>query len=84
MNVRDPYALPLRGDRRAVSRHSDVAAAEIVGLAPRAVLVGFPEGLGIAGFDPARQISRTSRLVGDRCLAPPVPDAPNTAATLPG
>jgi len=56
MNVEDPYALPLAAIVEAVSRHADVAAAEIVGLAPRAVLVGFPEGLGIRGFDPARQI----------------------------
>jgi hypothetical protein len=33
-----------------------VAAAEIVGLAPRAALAGFPDALAIRGFDPARQI----------------------------
>ena len=40
----------------AVSRHAEVSAAEIVGLAPRAALEGFPASLEIRGFDPARQI----------------------------
>jgi glutamate formiminotransferase / 5-formyltetrahydrofolate cyclo-ligase len=56
MNVEDPYALPLAAIVEAVSRHADVAAAEIVGLAPRAALEGFPTTLEIRGFDPARQI----------------------------
>jgi glutamate formiminotransferase len=56
MNVEDPYALPLGVIVEAVSRHADVAAAEIVGLAPRAALEGFPGTLEIRGFDPARQI----------------------------
>ena len=56
MNVEDPIALPLAAIVEAVSRHADVAAAEIVGLAPRAALAGFPAQLEIRGFDPARQI----------------------------
>jgi glutamate formiminotransferase/glutamate formiminotransferase/formiminotetrahydrofolate cyclodeaminase len=56
MNVEDPYSLPLAAIVEAVSRHADVAAAEIVGLAPRAALAGFPDALAIRGFDPARQI----------------------------
>jgi glutamate formiminotransferase/glutamate formiminotransferase/formiminotetrahydrofolate cyclodeaminase len=56
MNVEDPHALPLAAIVEAVSRHADVAAAEIVGLAPRSALAGFPEALAIRGFDPARQI----------------------------
>jgi glutamate formiminotransferase/glutamate formiminotransferase/formiminotetrahydrofolate cyclodeaminase len=56
MNVEDPLALPLAVIVDAVSRHADIAAAEIVGLAPRAALTGFPAELGLRGFDPARQI----------------------------
>jgi glutamate formiminotransferase/glutamate formiminotransferase/formiminotetrahydrofolate cyclodeaminase len=56
MNVEDPYALPLAAIVEAVSRRADLAAAEIVGLAPRAALAGFPAQLEIRGFDPARQI----------------------------
>ena len=56
MNVEDPVALPLAAIVEVVSRHADGAAAEIVGLAPRAALVGFPAELEIRGFDPARQI----------------------------
>ena len=56
MNVEDPYALPLAAIVEAIARHADVAAAEIVGLAPRAALEGFPAELEIRGFDPARQI----------------------------
>jgi len=56
MNVEDPYHLPLASVVEAIARHADVAAAEIVGLAPRAALVGFPEDLEIRGFDAARQI----------------------------
>ena len=56
MNVEDPYSLPLAAIVDSVSRHADVAAAEIVGLTPRAALEGFPAELEIRGFDPARQI----------------------------
>ena len=56
MNVEDPHALPLAAIVEAVSRHAEVSAAEIVGLAPRAALEGFPASLEIRGFDPARQI----------------------------
>jgi len=56
MNVEDPDSLPLAAIVDAVSRHADVAAAEIVGLAPRAALAGFPAELEIRGFNPARQI----------------------------
>jgi glutamate formiminotransferase len=56
MNVEDPDSLSLAAIVDAVSRHADVAAAEIVGLAPRAALARFPAELEIRGFDPARQI----------------------------
>jgi glutamate formiminotransferase/glutamate formiminotransferase/formiminotetrahydrofolate cyclodeaminase len=56
MNVEDPVALPLAAVVRAVAAHAEIARAELVGLAPRAALEGFPTGLEIAGFDPARQV----------------------------
>ena len=56
MNVEDPLALPLAAVVEAVSRHADIGGAEIVGLAPRGALEGFPAWLELRGFDPARQI----------------------------
>jgi len=56
MNVEDPYSLPLAAIVEAIARHADVAIAEIVGLAPRAALAGFPQELEIRDFDPQRQI----------------------------
>jgi glutamate formiminotransferase/glutamate formiminotransferase/formiminotetrahydrofolate cyclodeaminase len=56
MNVEDPHALSLASIVEAVARHADVAAAEIVGLVPRAALEGFPPEVAIRGFDPTRQI----------------------------
>jgi glutamate formiminotransferase / 5-formyltetrahydrofolate cyclo-ligase len=41
---------------RAVARHAPVASAELVGLAPRAALEGFPEDIPMPAFDPARQV----------------------------
>jgi hypothetical protein len=56
MNVEEPYDLPLASIVEAISRRAGVAAAEIVGLAPRAALEAFPPEVEIRGFDPARQI----------------------------
>jgi glutamate formiminotransferase/glutamate formiminotransferase/formiminotetrahydrofolate cyclodeaminase len=56
MNVERPLELPLARVVQAVARHAEVAVAEIVGLAPRAALEGFPEDLPIRDFDPARQV----------------------------
>lgn len=56
MNVEDPFSLPLAAVVAAVAEHAEVRAAEIVGLAPRAALAGFPESIPLAGFDPARQV----------------------------
>ncbi len=42
MNVERPLELPLRTVVEAIQRHAQVAVAEIVGLAPRAALRGFP------------------------------------------
>lgn len=56
MNVERPLELPLAAVVEAVQRHAKVAAAEIVGLAPRAALEGLPEDLPLPGFDPERQV----------------------------
>jgi glutamate formiminotransferase / 5-formyltetrahydrofolate cyclo-ligase len=53
MNVERPLELPLANVVQAVSRHAALASAELVGLAPRAALEGFPDELELLGFDPA-------------------------------
>jgi len=53
MNVERPGELPLARVVQAVRRHAALASAELVGLAPRAALEGFPEDLQLVGFDPA-------------------------------
>ncbi len=56
MNVERPAEVPLREVVAAVRGHAEVACAELVGLAPRAALEGFPEDLAMPGFDPARHV----------------------------
>lgn len=51
MNVEQPLELPLRTIVEVVRRHAPVAAAELVGLAPRIALEGFPEDVPMPGFD---------------------------------
>jgi len=53
-NVED--ATPLRTLVAATQRHAPVAAAELVGLAPRAALEGFPTDVPMPGFEPDRHI----------------------------
>lgn len=60
MNVEDPYARPLAAIVAQVASLAPIAAAEIVGLVPRAALEGFPSELVIRGFDPARQIAENA------------------------
>lgn len=60
-NVHDPIAVPLvrvveRVAELARRHGARVAAAEIVGLVPRAALAGFPEELPIRGFESARAV----------------------------
>ncbi|HEY2630761.1 MAG TPA: hypothetical protein VGI26_00090 [Solirubrobacteraceae bacterium] len=52
MNVERPLELPLREVVEAVRRHAEVACAELVGLVPKAALLGFPEDVPLRGFDP--------------------------------
>jgi glutamate formiminotransferase/glutamate formiminotransferase/formiminotetrahydrofolate cyclodeaminase len=56
MNVERPLELALARVVEAVRRHGEVASAELVGLAPRAALEGFPRDLALVGFDPARHL----------------------------
>lgn len=48
-NVENHQAVTLVRVLEAVARHADVAAAELVGLAPRAALEGWPEGIVLRG-----------------------------------
>jgi glutamate formiminotransferase/glutamate formiminotransferase/formiminotetrahydrofolate cyclodeaminase len=56
MNVERPDLTPLRDVVAAIARHARPAAAELVGLAPRAAFDGFPPDLPIPGFDPAAHL----------------------------
>ena len=49
-NVEDHLATPLAEVVEAVGRHAPVAEAELVGLAPRAALNGFPQDVPIRGL----------------------------------
>ncbi len=51
-NVEQPLELPLREVVGAVAAHAEIAGAELVGLAPRAAMEGFPADLPLANFDP--------------------------------
>jgi glutamate formiminotransferase len=56
MNVERPLEVPLRTVVEAVRRHAQVASAELVGLAPRVALEGFPADVAMPAFDPERQV----------------------------
>jgi glutamate formiminotransferase / 5-formyltetrahydrofolate cyclo-ligase len=55
-NVEDHRSTTLADVVAAVARHAPVAGAELVGLAPRAALAGFPADVPLPGFDPARHV----------------------------
>jgi glutamate formiminotransferase/glutamate formiminotransferase/formiminotetrahydrofolate cyclodeaminase len=52
MNVERPLEVPLRVVVEAVRKHAEVSRAELVGLAPRDALEGFPTDVPLSGFDP--------------------------------
>ncbi len=56
LNVERPLELSLAEVVAAVARRAPVAEAELVGLAPRAAMEGFPEDMPMPGFDPARHL----------------------------
>jgi glutamate formiminotransferase len=53
MNVERPFDVQLAAVVERVRGHAEIASAELVGLAPRAALVGFPADVPLTGFDPA-------------------------------
>lgn len=55
-NVERPAETPLAGLVAAVQERAPVAAAELVGLAPRAAFEGFPPDVPVLGFDPGRHL----------------------------
>jgi glutamate formiminotransferase/glutamate formiminotransferase/formiminotetrahydrofolate cyclodeaminase len=55
-NVEDHRATPLALVVTAVRERAEIAAGELVGLAPRAAFEGFPGDLELPGFDPARHL----------------------------
>jgi glutamate formiminotransferase / 5-formyltetrahydrofolate cyclo-ligase len=65
MNVERPLELPLAEVVEHIGRHTPVASAELVGLAPRAALERFPTDLPMPGFDPSRHVIEDA-LVGAR------------------
>jgi glutamate formiminotransferase len=60
INVEDPFAITLAAIVERVAKHAPVSAAEVVGLVPQAALAGFPVGLELRGFDPARQLAENA------------------------
>jgi glutamate formiminotransferase/glutamate formiminotransferase/formiminotetrahydrofolate cyclodeaminase len=56
VNVHDHRAAPLRDVVEFVRARAEVAAAELVGLAPAAALEGFPDDVPLLGFDPERHL----------------------------
>jgi glutamate formiminotransferase len=63
-NVEDPRVTRLGDVVAAVAKHAPVADAELVGLAPRAALDGFPGDVSLRGFDRQRQV--IENVIGDR------------------
>ncbi|MGH2847101.1 MAG: glutamate formimidoyltransferase, partial [Thermoleophilaceae bacterium] len=55
-NVHDHRAVPLAEIVERVRARAKVAEAELVGLAPREALEGFPEDVPLRGFTPERHI----------------------------
>jgi glutamate formiminotransferase/glutamate formiminotransferase/formiminotetrahydrofolate cyclodeaminase len=55
-NVEDPERVSLAVLVAAVRRHARVHAAELVGLAPKAALEGFPSDVRLPGFEPGRHL----------------------------
>ena len=55
-NVEDHTSTTLADVVATVASHAPVAGAELVGLAPRAALEGFPAEVPLPGFDPARHV----------------------------
>jgi glutamate formiminotransferase len=73
MNVERPLEIPLalvleaiRSRAQTLGSPASVLSAELVGLAPRAALEGFPDDVPLPGFDPARHVIENA--VGENSL----------------
>jgi glutamate formiminotransferase / 5-formyltetrahydrofolate cyclo-ligase len=56
MNIERPFEMTLATVVSAVRRHVPVASAELVGLAPRAALQGFPDEVQFVGLNPQKRV----------------------------
>jgi glutamate formiminotransferase len=56
MNVESPRETPLALVVERVRAHAPVVSGELVGLAPRAAMEGFPDDVPLPGFDPVRHV----------------------------
>jgi glutamate formiminotransferase / 5-formyltetrahydrofolate cyclo-ligase len=56
MNIERPLEVPLALAVERVRRHAAVTSGELVGLAPRAALAGFPDDVPLLGFDRSRHL----------------------------
>jgi glutamate formiminotransferase / 5-formyltetrahydrofolate cyclo-ligase len=65
-NIERPLELPALRVLEAVAAQAPVASAELVGLAPRTALEGFPEDVPLLGFDPARHVIENA--IGENAL----------------
>lgn len=72
-NLQDPLATPLRKVVASVERRAPVAEAELVGLAPRAALEGFPGAVPLRASDPCT-LEDALRSAG-MAAYPPAPNA---------
>ncbi len=62
-NIHDPFAVPLAEVAAFVRERATVESAELVGLAPRAAIEGFPEDVSWLDFDPTRHV--VENVLGD-------------------
>jgi glutamate formiminotransferase len=68
-NVEDHRHTRLADVVAAVASHADVGGAELVGLAPRDALEGFPADVPLRGFDPDRHVIENA-LSDGKCSPP--------------
>ncbi len=83
MNVERPPRFRSREVVEAVRAHAPVASAELVGLAPRAALDGFPEDVPLQGFRPRAPRDRERTRLLRAWPRPGANARPSTAATPP-
>ncbi|HEY7932744.1 MAG TPA: hypothetical protein VID48_02875 [Solirubrobacteraceae bacterium] len=56
VNIERPLEVPIAAVVEAVRKHAEVVRGELVGLAPRGAMEGFPPELPLPGFDPSRHL----------------------------